>query len=116
MAALHKRCGGLSADKHVFMQGAGGRIVTKRISKALKKLFPEHQTESQRNAVKTCHGLRKLFSTVAENVGLPTHLIQAAIGHEREQLVFQVYSSGPSISQIKDVFAKVAEGLDEELI
>jgi integrase len=121
---LQKRCADLTPEDYVYCRdirseslGVRGRagVVDKRISRALAERFPEYQTETRRTALKTAHGLRKFWSTVAENERIPESLIKACVGHKRQELVFAVYSAGPSADLVREVFLKVAERIDSEL-
>lgn len=123
MAAVHKQCAGQPEGAFVFLRGipcggARGRpgAFSKLLSAELRRLFPQYDTDQQRNSLKTTHGLRKLWITIAEQEGCPVHLFQAAVGHQRQGVTFEVYSAGPSQAQIREVFAKVAQRLDDEIV
>lgn len=122
MAVIHKLCEGQPANAHVFLRGipCGGvrarpGAISKALSKELRRLFPEYKTKRQRNALKTTHGLRKLWVSCAEQEGVPLHIFQSACGHQRSGVTLTVYSEGPKPEQIKDCFKKVGARIDSEL-
>jgi integrase len=118
VTALGKQTGEYVFLPKIPAKGARGRpgALSKVLSAELRRLFPQHDTDEQRNSLKTTHGLRKLWVTIAEQEGVPLHSIQAACGHQRTGVTLSVYSAGPSQAQIKDTFDKVARRLDDELM
>lgn len=121
MNSLHMRCSDRAKDSYVMFQDVTSDsefkrtgTITARVNPILAAMFPEHKVEGRRNRLKTAHGARKTFGSMAEQEGAKPNLIASALGHERPGITMSVYTK-PSDAQIKSVFELVAAKLDKEV-
>jgi integrase len=68
-----------------------------------RKVGVDDRLEGSRQARIDFHSFRRWFATKAEQTGQPKHFIEALLGHKREGESLGRYSSGPLVSQFREV-------------
>jgi integrase len=58
----------------------------------------------------TFHSLRKSFARALDNAGTPKNIVESLIGHRRQSMTYDTYSSGPDFEVLRDAMAKVSYG------
>lgn len=58
----------------------------------------------------TFHSLRKSFARALDNAGTPKNIAESLIGHRRQSMTYDTYSSGPDFEVLRDAMAKVSYG------
>ena len=103
------RMQGQGPDAFLFQELGPAPAPGRQRSMAISKAFGRYRARvgvddkqvGQRRSLVNFHSLRRTFVTLAEQAGQPESTIRSVVGHKRPGMTFGVYSSGPSLDQMR---------------